>query len=83
MSLPKIATLAETDSIRAKTSKKDNALRAAEIRRAASEDLLAWVEKSGAEVSRDPGGSLVVLEVMLCAEGGTYDHLNCDNAEPN
>lgn len=66
-----IATLAETDLIRALTSKKDDAVRAAEIKRAASEDLLAWVEKNGAEVSRDPGGSLVVLEVMLDAEGGT------------
>ena len=66
-----IATLAETDLIRALTSKKDDAVRAAEIKRAASEDLLAWVEKNGADVSRDPGGSLEVLEVMLGAEGGT------------
>lgn len=64
-----IVTLADTDPIRAQTSKKDNAVRTAEIRRAASEDLLAWVAKSGAKVSRDPGGSLVVLEVMLSTEG--------------
>lgn len=70
-----IATLAETDPIRARTSKKDNEVRAAEIKRAASEDLLAWIAKSGAEVSQDPGGSLVVLEVMLSAEGGSYSQL--------
>ena len=68
-----IATLAETDPIRAKTSKKDDALRVSEIRKAASEGLLAWIAEKGAEVSRDTGGSLVVLEVMLEAEGGTLD----------
>ncbi|TBU44642.1 ARM repeat-containing protein [Dichomitus squalens] len=64
-----IATLAETDTIRAKTSKKDDALRASEIRKASSEGLLSWIAEKGADVSRDPGGSLVVLEVMLEAEG--------------
>ncbi|KAI0635454.1 ARM repeat-containing protein [Trametes polyzona] len=64
-----IATLAETDSIRAKTSKKDDSLRAAEIRKAASEGLLQWIADSGADVARDTGGSLVVCEVMLEAEG--------------
>ncbi|KAI0674047.1 ARM repeat-containing protein [Trametes maxima] len=64
-----IATLAETDSIRAKTSKKDDELRASEIRKAASEGLLQWIAESGAEVARDTGGSLVVCEVMLEAEG--------------
>lgn len=65
-----IATIAETDATRAKTSKKDGALRASEILKAASEGLLDWVAQNGAEVSRDPGGSLVVLEVMLEADGG-------------
>ncbi|RPD65176.1 ARM repeat-containing protein [Lentinus tigrinus ALCF2SS1-7] len=64
-----IATLAETDAIRAKTSKKDDELRTSEIRKAASEGLLNWVAQSGAEVSRDPGGSLVVCEIMLDADG--------------
>ncbi|OSD07729.1 ARM repeat-containing protein [Trametes coccinea BRFM310] len=64
-----IATLAETDSVRAKTSKKDDALRAEEIRKAASDGLLQWIAESGAEVARDTGGSLVVIEVMLEAEG--------------
>lgn len=62
--------LAETDAARAQTSKKDDTLRAEEIRRAASEPLLSWITQSGAEVIRDPGGSLVVTEVMLYAEGG-------------
>lgn len=64
-----IALLEETDPIRAQTSKKDNAVRALEIKRAASEPLLAWITESGAEVSRDKGGSLVVCEIMLGAEG--------------
>ncbi|RDX46428.1 ARM repeat-containing protein [Lentinus brumalis] len=64
-----IATLAETDAARAKTSKKDDELRTSEIRKAASEGLLSWVADSGAEVSRDPGGSLVVCEIMLDADG--------------
>ncbi|KAH9837998.1 ARM repeat-containing protein [Rhodofomes roseus] len=64
-----IATLAETDAVRARTSKKDEALRAAEIRKAASDGLLSWLAESGADVAREPGGSLVVCEVMLYAEG--------------
>ncbi|KAH9855555.1 ARM repeat-containing protein [Lenzites betulinus] len=64
-----IATLAETDPTRAKTSKKEDALRASEIRKAASEGLLQWIADSGADVARDTGGSLVVCEIMLEAEG--------------
>ncbi|KAI0763930.1 ARM repeat-containing protein [Trametes elegans] len=64
-----IATLAETDPIRAKTSKKDDELRATEIRKAASDGLLQWVAEDGPEVARDTGGSLVVTEIMLEAEG--------------
>lgn len=70
-----ISLLAETDPIRAQTSKKDNQTRTQEIRKAASEPLLAWVTKEGADVLRDPGGSLVVGEIMLYAEGGMY-HLS-------
>ena len=65
-----IASLAETDTAREKTSKKDADVRATEIRSAASPDLLAWVVKDGKSVSRDTGGSLVVTEVMLEADGG-------------
>lgn len=65
-----IATIAETDTIREKTSKKDNVLRTTEIRQAASPGLLKFVEEKGAEVARDTGGSLVVLEIMLYSEGG-------------
>jgi pumilio homology domain family member 6 len=64
-----IATLAETDIARSTTSKKDAAVRAEEIRKAASEGMLEWVVKDGASVVRDPGGSLVVTDVMLHADG--------------
>ncbi|KAI6004365.1 armadillo-type protein [Pisolithus orientalis] len=64
-----IAIIAETDSIREKTSKKDSAVRSAEIRQAASPSLLKFVEEKGAEVARDTGGSLAILEIMLHAEG--------------
>ncbi|TFY77347.1 hypothetical protein EWM64_g6664 [Hericium alpestre] len=64
-----IATLAETDAIREHTSKKETDVRAAEVRAAVSPDLLAWLEREGAEVSRETGGSLVVAEVMLEADG--------------
>lgn len=70
MLLLQIATLAETDQTRARTSKKDDILRAAEIRKAASDGLLSWLAESGATVAREPGGSLVVCEVMLYADGG-------------
>ncbi|KAI6026552.1 armadillo-type protein [Pisolithus microcarpus] len=64
-----IGVIAETDSIREKTSKKDSDVRSAEIRQAASPSLLKFVEEKGAEVARDTGGSLAVLEIMLYAEG--------------
>lgn len=67
-----ISLLAEIDEARSQTSKKDEQLRTAEIRQAASGPLLAWLAKDGPEVVRDPGGSLVVTEVMLGAEGGEY-----------
>ena len=65
-----IALLAETDEIRSRTSKKDVKSREEEVRRAASEDLIAWVEKEGASLIKEPAGALVVAEVMLYAEGG-------------
>lgn len=65
-----VANLAETDRTRARTSKKDDTIRAAEIRKAASDGLLSWLAESGATVAREPGGSLVVCEVMLYADGG-------------
>lgn len=45
-------------------------MRAAEIRRAASESLLEFVVNHGKEAAMDTGGSLLVLEIMLQAEGG-------------
>jgi pumilio family protein 6 len=65
-----IAILAETDAIRAQTSKKQADLRAKELCQAASEELISFVEKMGSSLVREPGGSLVVSEVMLHAEGG-------------
>ncbi|KAG1830439.1 armadillo-type protein [Suillus variegatus] len=64
-----IAIIADTDLIRSKTSKKSAVVREGEIRAAASEGLLKFVEDNGAEAARDTGGSLVVLEIMLYADG--------------
>jgi pumilio family protein 6 len=65
-----IARISETDSLRALTSKKSSDVRAAEICSAASPELLSWVVRDGAEVSRETGGSLVITEIMLEAHGG-------------
>lgn len=64
-----IAIIADTDLVRSKTSKKSAVVREGEIRAAASEGLLKFVEDNGAEAARDTGGSLVVLEIMLYADG--------------
>ncbi|KAJ3757537.1 hypothetical protein EV360DRAFT_83915 [Lentinula raphanica] len=50
------------------TSKK-SPVRQEEVCRGASEGLISWVEKRGAELVREPAESLVVLEVMLRADG--------------
>jgi pumilio homology domain family member 6 len=63
--------LAETDATKAQTSKKDDSVRAAEILKAASESLLDFVARHGKEAALDTGGSLLVLEIMLQADGGT------------
>jgi pumilio family protein 6 len=70
-----IATLAETDEIRSRTSKKNPTSREEEVRKAASDDLIQWIEKSGEALIREPSGSLVVTEVMLYAEGGLLTSL--------
>ena len=62
----------ETDATKAQTSKKDDSVRAAEIRKAASEPLLEFVARHGKEAVLDTGGSLLVLEIMLQTHGGTY-----------
>ncbi|KAI0251069.1 ARM repeat-containing protein [Lactifluus subvellereus] len=64
-----ITRISETDSLRTLTSKKSSDVRAAEICAAASSELLSWVVRDGAEVSRETGGSLVITEVMLEAHG--------------
>ena len=66
-----ISTLAETDGTRAQTSKRDDSVRAAEIRKAASESLLEFVANHGKEATVDTGGSLPILEIMLQADCGT------------
>ncbi|KAH8107264.1 ARM repeat-containing protein [Phellopilus nigrolimitatus] len=65
------ARLAETDAARARTSKKDATLRTNELRAAASAPLVALLEDPARAEAlvRDPGGSLLVVEVMLYAEG--------------
>ena len=65
-----ISSLAATDELRTKTSKKDEVMRKDEVRCAASPALLSLVESRGVEMSRDPKGALVVAEIMLFAEGG-------------
>lgn len=52
------------------TSKKSAETRMEEVRKGASESLIQWVTDKGAEMVRDPGGSLVVAEIMLSADGG-------------
>ncbi|KAJ7773430.1 armadillo-type protein [Mycena metata] len=64
-----IALLAETDDIRAKTSKKTSEVREAEVRAGASDALIKWVKDKGALLLRETAASLVVTEIMLFAEG--------------
>ncbi|KAJ7158057.1 armadillo-type protein [Mycena filopes] len=64
-----IALLAETDEIRAKTSKKTSEIREAEVRTGASEALIKWVKDKGALLLRETAASLVVTEIMLFADG--------------
>ncbi|KAJ6617539.1 puf family RNA-binding protein [Mycena sp. CBHHK59/15] len=64
-----IASLAETDEVRARTSKKTQEVREAEIRSGASEALIKWVKDKGALLLRETGASLVVTEIMLFADG--------------
>ncbi|KAL0959125.1 hypothetical protein HGRIS_014419 [Hohenbuehelia grisea] len=64
-----IATLVETDAAREQTSKKAADVRSEEVRRAASDALIEWVAKNAETIVREPGGSLVVAEVMLYADG--------------
>ncbi|KAJ7148678.1 armadillo-type protein [Mycena crocata] len=64
-----IASLAETDEIRARTSKKTQEVREAEIRAGASEALIKWVKDKGGLLLRETAASLVVTEIMLFADG--------------
>lgn len=51
-------------------SKKEAAVREEEIRRAGSGELIEWVARDGGKLASETGGSLVVGEIMLYAEGG-------------
>lgn len=57
--------------MRARTSKKEPQSRESEVRKFASEALITWVQENGAILVREPSGTLVVVDVMLFAEGGT------------
>ena len=61
-----------------RTSKKDDKVRREEVLKASSEGLLALVEQPDKteELIRDPGGSLLLTEIMLYAEGGKYNQCN-------
>ncbi|KIY50223.1 puf family RNA-binding protein [Fistulina hepatica ATCC 64428] len=63
-----IASLAETDALSEQTSKKARNVREEEIRASASEPLVNWVTDHASSISRDPGGSLLVAEIVLHAE---------------
>ena len=65
-----IATMAEMDEIRARTSKKDTSVREEEVRKAASLGLIEFVRDCGGLIGRETGASLVIAEIMLFAEGG-------------
>jgi pumilio family protein 6 len=65
-----MSSLASTDPIRERTSKKAEGVRRDEVRRAVSEGYLAAVVRDLEAMISDPGGSLVLGEVMLFAEGG-------------
>jgi len=69
-----IASIQITDEIREKagTSKKDETLRQEEIKKVISEDMLRAVQENAKEMILDPGGSLLVTEVLLYAEGGGF-----------
>jgi len=74
-----IVRISETDSLRTHTSKKSSDVRAAEICSAASPELLSWVVRDGAEVSRETGGSLVITEIMLEAHSSKSQPLTSIN----
>ncbi len=67
-----IKALEETDSTRNKTSKKDPDTRREEVRKAASPELLRFLEKRDTVIPlvSNPSTSLVVAEIMLFADGG-------------
>ncbi|KAF5346528.1 hypothetical protein D9756_010025 [Leucocoprinus leucothites] len=77
-----IASFEETDTLRAKTSKKDPEARIVEVRKSASGALIQWIAESGVKVVREPRGSLVATEVMLYADGGGHFNKKTHTVEP-
>jgi len=71
-----ISSLASTDSIRQKTSKKDARVRRDEVRRAVSDGYLAALVRDLDTMISDAGASLVLGEVMLFAEGDKTQAIN-------
>lgn len=69
-----VASLASTDAARARTSKKDVQTRRDEIRAAASAGLLEWAAAYAGDAVADPGKALLLLEVLLEADGGVPHH---------
>lgn len=76
--------LAETDAASKRTSKKDKDVREREIRVAATEGrtgLLGFAEGRMDEMCRDPGASLLLVEILLYSEGGmclpSFFHSTC------
>lgn len=67
-----VKDLEATDASAAATSKKDKNVRRKELKAAISPDLLKLVEERGEELMRDAGASLLVIEVMLDADGGEH-----------
>lgn len=67
-----IVSLDEVRNLSSSTgkSKKEAAVREEEIRRAGSGELIDWVARDGGKLASETGGSLVVGEIMLYAEGG-------------
>jgi pumilio family protein 6 len=73
-----IKTLEETDPVRDQTSKKDVETRREEVRKAASGDLVQFLEKrdNAKALVSNAASSLVVTEIMLFADGGKYNSLS-------
>ncbi|KAH7106506.1 ARM repeat-containing protein [Auriculariales sp. MPI-PUGE-AT-0066] len=64
-----VRDLANTDSAKARTSKKDDAVRQDELRAAASPGLLDWATRTAGEAVKDTTLAPLLLEILLEADG--------------